>query len=129
MLKPIIKRFISAFDGVIDEDFRGRIASPKFHGSGTHTLGGWITAFCIFTEKGEFNGDAHEKYTWDSEREARYVLEGATYPIINEDDIPTVSSGDVKIIDTFGREFPAMHIAGNMGMVVTRGTIAEGDIV
>src|SRR5208282_2325860 len=57
MLKPVIGKFIAAFDGEVDTDFWGHIAHPQFMGSGAHTLGGWITAFCAFTEKGKFNGN------------------------------------------------------------------------
>ena len=124
MLKPVIAKFIAAFDGELDVDFWGHIAHPQFGGSGTHTLGGWITAFCPFTEKGEFNGNAH--VAGITLQRPRYELEGVTYPVIDKADIPAGSAEvDIKIIDSAGVTFESVLIAGNMGMRVT----GDGDTV
>src|SRR5271170_4366585 len=50
LLDPIITRFIAAFDRSQDQDFCAHIASPESQGSGQHTFGGWVTAFCVFEE-------------------------------------------------------------------------------
>ena len=56
MMKPVISKFIAAFDGEVDDEFWGHIASPIHMGSGSPTLGGWITAFCAIDEKGNLTG-------------------------------------------------------------------------
>ena len=120
MLKPVIGKFIAAFDGEVDTDFWGHIAHPQFMGSGAHTLGGWITAFCAFTEKGKFNGNAHVIGGTRTRPERRYELEGVAYPVIDKADIPAGSAEvDIKIIDPVGVTFESVLIAGNMGMRVT----------
>ena len=40
MMKPVISKFIAAFDGEVDDEFWGHIASPVDMGSGSPTLGG-----------------------------------------------------------------------------------------
>lgn len=54
MLRPIIRRFISAFDGQPDIDFWNSIChrTPEICGQDHYT--GWITAFCPFDEKGQW---------------------------------------------------------------------------
>lgn len=127
MLKPILKKFISAFDGEVDNDFWGHIVTKEHFGSGTRTLGGWITAFCAFSVRGRFI----ESFRKDNRGWTRvgtpYVLNGVTYPIIDDLDVPSGSAAvDVTIIDVFDKEWPSILIAGNMGMKVIVESV-EGD--
>jgi len=117
ILPPIIGRFITAFDGYQDQDFWAHIASPEFQGSGHHTLGGWITAFCVFQEDGKFNGNTHVENTWVKEK--RYVLDGAVYPIVGEEDIPRERAEvNINLIDQGGNTHPTVLVVGNLGMKV-----------
>lgn len=128
LLHPIIAKFVAAFDGEVDADFWGHIAHPNFFGSGSHTLGGWITAFCVFTEKGKFNGDALVN-SWDNP-DLGYVLDGVTYPIIGRGEIPSGSAEvDALIIDQYRRKWKSLLIAGNMGLNVVQDLGQEGDTV
>ena len=128
LLDPIITRFIAAFDGNQDQDFWAHIASPEFQGSGQHTLGGWVTAFCVFEQDGKFNGNRHVKNTWAKEK--RYVLDGVVYPIIGEEDIPRERAEvDVDLIDQEGEAHPAVLVVGNLGMKVKRREGLDGDAV
>ena len=81
MLRPVISKFIAAFDGEVDNDFWGHVASPINMGSGSPTLGGWITAFCAFDEKGGFNGPTSpDRYLkgWNVNYETqKYSLDGS----------------------------------------------------
>lgn len=123
LLEPIVRRFVLAFDGDVDEDFWGHIASPIYRGSGSG-LGGWITAFCAFTDEGKFQGDAH---VFSVER---YLLDGVLYPIIGMDDIPSGGAeAPIKIDTGTGVLIPAAHGAGILGTVVTPGASGEGDTV
>ena len=54
MLKPIIGQFVAAFEGTGDLDFLGHIVSKQYNGSGSTEIGGWITAFCVFSDAGVF---------------------------------------------------------------------------
>ena len=53
-MKPVITKSIAAFDGEVDDEFWGYIASPVHTGSGSPTLGRWITAFLRYRQ-GEVN--------------------------------------------------------------------------
>jgi hypothetical protein len=118
LLMPVISKFIAAFDGEVDSDFWSHIVHQKSFGSGSKAIGGWITAFSVFTKNGVWKGDGHAAARWEADR-TRYVLNEVTYPIIDAADIaPGMASVDIKIIDGIGVEWPAMLIAGNMGMRV-----------
>lgn len=134
MLRPVISKFIATFDGEVGGDFWGHVASPINMGSGSPTIGGWITAFCAFDGKGGFIGpaspDSHPK-GWNIDYETqKYSLDGVYYPIIDQRDIP-VGSVEVNLtVIEFGvKEYETIMIAGNMGMKVTPGQESDGDMV
>lgn len=59
LLKPVISRFVSAFDAPNDSDnlaFWGNVASQHGRGSGVPYLGGWANAFCVFDVDGKWLG-------------------------------------------------------------------------
>ena len=124
LLRPVISKFIAAFDGEVDDQFWGHIASPIYGGSGSPTLGGWLTAFCAFTDKGKFIGRAQsaEVVRWGVSYEKQtYSLDGVTYPIIDQSDIPSGNVDvDLKIIDLSKKEFETVMVAGNMGLQATQ---------
>lgn len=124
LLRPVISKFIAAFDGEVDDQFWGHIASPIYGGSGSPTLGGWLTAFCAFTDKGKFIGRAQsaEVGRWGiNYGKQTYSLDGVTYPIIDQSDIPSGNVDvDLKIIDVSGKEFETVMVAGNMGLQATQ---------
>jgi Domain of unknown function (DUF4419) len=129
LLRPVISKFIAAFDGEVDDQFWGHIASPESGGSGSPTLGGWLTAFCVFTGKGKFIG--YVEPPWNANyQQQMYSLDAVTYPIIDQSDIP---SGNVdvnlKIIDLSGEEFETVMVSGNMGLHVTQGQSGIFDTV
>ncbi|TBU22392.1 hypothetical protein BD309DRAFT_897067 [Dichomitus squalens] len=55
MLRPILRRFISAFDGEPDVEFWSHVAYHHSEMCGREDLSGWITAFCVWSHKGEWN--------------------------------------------------------------------------
>jgi hypothetical protein len=59
LLVPVISRFVKAFDDPDSEeniDFWGRVLHYEGWGSGPCWLGGWITAFSVFDDKGKWMG-------------------------------------------------------------------------
>lgn len=112
LLLPVISKFIAAFEGEVDTDFWSHVVHQNRYGSGSEVISGWITAFTVFTENGHWMG---EKTTAEG-----YVLDEITYPAIDGNHIPVgVANVDIKVIDGVGRNWPAMLIAGNMGMSVS----------
>jgi hypothetical protein len=63
LLRPVLSRFVRVFDetGFASSDenasFWQRVAHVKHDGSGPSYLSGWITAFCAFSDKGEWMGN------------------------------------------------------------------------
>ncbi|KAJ7285314.1 hypothetical protein C8J57DRAFT_1671875 [Mycena rebaudengoi] len=59
--RPVISRFVSAFDfpqSPENVDFWQRVAKHEPGGSGRPSFySGWITAFCVFNEKGNWIGN------------------------------------------------------------------------
>jgi Domain of unknown function (DUF4419) len=137
MLKPIISKFIAAFDGEVDGNFWDHIVSPVSRGSGSPTLGGWMTAFCAFNAKGAFIAKPGPvdpgvcQRNWNTDYvEQKYILGGCHYPIIDQVEIPIGSAEvDLKVIEFEVTEYKTVMIAGNMGMKVTTGKGEEGDRV
>ena len=118
LLRPILTRFLAASTTAqVDTDFWSHVASPRFFGSGAHTLGGWITAFFAFDEKCRFMGNDHVTNCTHVYKEEKYVLDGVVYPIIDSKNIPPGGADvNVKIIDGRRKEWNAMFIAGNLGI-------------
>ncbi|KAH9899272.1 hypothetical protein C8Q73DRAFT_639425 [Cubamyces lactineus] len=52
MLRPILNRFIIAFDGQIDTAFWQHIVYRQEVTSGEDNISGWITAFCVWDHEG-----------------------------------------------------------------------------
>jgi hypothetical protein len=127
LLKPVLKRFIAAFDGEVDEDFWSHVVTNSRFGSGSPMIGGWITAFCRFTEREQTTMDMGSSRRRNL---APYILDGAQYPSIRLVDIASGSAEvEVKINDAGGQEFQTVLFAGNMGMRVTPGEGGAGDTV
>ncbi|KZT00873.1 uncharacterized protein LAESUDRAFT_708199 [Laetiporus sulphureus 93-53] len=93
MLRPILRRFISAFDGEPDLPFWEHVAhsDPSFYGA--DDMSGWITAFCVWSNRGKWqagllhigeDGLAGSRISWKSfvgKNDSRaLVLDGVPYP-------------------------------------------------
>lgn len=64
LLRPIISMFVSAYDdpdAQANLDFWQKVAHRTGGGSGPTFLSGWITAFCVFDEKGNWIGQPFKK--------------------------------------------------------------------
>lgn len=57
LLQPVLQEFCNTFDAAKpNQDFWGRICHYQSGGSGPSYLGGWMTAFAVWGEKGQWQG-------------------------------------------------------------------------
>lgn len=96
MLKPITGAMGRAARGDIPLDFWTTICDYRSGGSGPSYLSGWITAFCVFNDKGQWQGG-----------------DGEGYPRIDFDDVPTGYATVPMIVDDNGQRYDTVLIAGH----------------
>ncbi|KAG9309543.1 hypothetical protein JVU11DRAFT_10521 [Chiua virens] len=140
LLRPVISRFIAAYDDPTSKknlDFWNKVVhstGPRRPCSPVY-LSGWITAFCVFNQLGEWKGSPINakaknteapKYLSISQLVATYLrpiiwdtpyltLDGFPYPEINSGHIPYgFTYVDVKLEDG-GNTFETMFVAGSIG--------------
>ncbi|KAF8151805.1 hypothetical protein B0H34DRAFT_141105 [Crassisporium funariophilum] len=122
-LRAIISRFVKAFDGQPDIDFWSRVCHYHPQGSGPTYLSGWITAFCVWTNEGKWQGPPLSgplrQITLMSRRQVpNLVLDGAQYAVIKKNDVPGgFCEVDVKLDDN-GTEFDCMMVSGHLASLV-----------
>lgn len=146
MLRPILRRFISAFDGEPDQAFWDNVVYRDDSVCGIDYLTGWITAFSVWTASGKWQapkvvmpeqGSVVEKSLSESNfgllRHLTYLdpgtsgpsyrklltIDGITYPGFEFEDI-TEGYGqvDVRFIDG-GLVYNCAMIAGHVATKVT----------
>lgn len=97
LLKPIFEELVNVMKGNANLDFWNKVCSHHGGGSGPSYISGWITAFCCFTEDGEWQGNINSK---------------TGYPRIETGDIP---SGIVTVpitVDDNGTIYKTMMMSG-----------------
>ena len=139
LLRPVISRFVSAYDAPTSADnleFWNKVAHFRGGGSGPTWLSGWITAFCVFDEKGRWQGNGFNEISTHNttgldplhltaaefasthlrQVSTSYLaLDGLPYPSISSDDVPCgYIHVDVKLIDN-RKKFDTMFVAGLIG--------------
>ncbi|KAH3760612.1 CDP-alcohol phosphatidyltransferase [Pelomyxa schiedti] len=81
-LNPVLTEFISASEGHPNIPFWQRICHYTPTGSGPVYLSGWVTVFCVFTDKG----------LWQADNTSIEIWTGKTltndWPIIDTNDVP-----------------------------------------
>ncbi|KAF5319594.1 hypothetical protein D9619_008681 [Psilocybe cf. subviscida] len=134
MLRPILKRFVQAFEGEPGADFWNHVCHYRHVGSGSDILGGWITAFCVWDKDGQWirsssvddilakvkersNGGTHVSPSVQSDARNRTLeLDGIPYPIVSVDKIPPgYCEVDVHLDDN-GEHFDCMMVSGHMSV-------------
>jgi len=108
MLEAIIAQFMTVLSGDIDYSFWSRICNHEGGGSGPTYLSGWITAFCVFNEKGQWLGDNKEINTGFKGKKT------TEYHFIDMDEIP---AGYVTVpvkIDENGTIHESLMFAGHL---------------
>ncbi|KAF9525539.1 hypothetical protein CPB83DRAFT_885559 [Crepidotus variabilis] len=148
LLRPILRRFVNAFTRAEgnespDIDFWSHICHYNSGGSGTDYLSGWITAFCVWDEKGKWMGPKLKVpwFSWkrrslklEPKREIildsgwgepqttlTLVLDEIPYSFVDYDDVPPgYCEVDIKLDDN-DEQMNCLMVAGLLGSVV------EGD--
>ncbi|KAJ7049679.1 hypothetical protein C8F01DRAFT_1378188 [Mycena amicta] len=141
LLVPILSRFVKAFDDPESDsniDFWQKISHFRRGGSGPDRYTGWISAFCVFNDKGKWIGqplkeDVPSAIPPDSlsakEFWATYaaypgygelVLDDTHYHSVDADNIPPCyAEVDVLLVDNTGEKTQASMTAGVIGTEVT----------
>ena len=120
LLKPILKNFIASFDSPSDTkvlDFWSKIAH-ELRRSGSHTLSGWITAFCFWDEKGKLL--RRGKYeTTNPDIDISREFDASLYHRIEISDIPSGYASVPVTVDDNGEIHHTRMVAGSVGIGVT----------
>jgi Domain of unknown function (DUF4419) len=83
LLLPVVSRFVQAFDdptGQANIDFWQHVAHYEGGGSGPRFLSGWITAFCVFSDKGQWLGTPLKQVRRLLSIDSPFVLTGVMLP-------------------------------------------------
>ncbi|PPQ93915.1 hypothetical protein CVT25_008005, partial [Psilocybe cyanescens] len=118
LLRPVLRRFVAAFDGEPDIEFWGKVCHLEDGGSGPASISGWITAFCVWDSEGKWQGpnisDMRNVPPPGSPEYYRLVLDGVQYAILDDNAIPVgFCEVDVDLNDN-GEHFDCMMVSGHM---------------
>ena len=121
MLRPILRRFVSAFDGEPDEAFWNQICHQTNQMCGNEYYTGWITAFCPFDERGHW-----QLFTPSVSEHIGYLhIDNVVYQAVQVSSVPWgFAQVDVKIIQD-GLPVDATFVAGLMGLKVSDGPVSN----
>ena len=120
LLKPILTNFIASFDSPSDAkilDFWGKIAD-EFQRSGSHTLSGWITAFCFWDEQGKLLRRGNFETT-NPDIDITREFDASLYHRIEMSNIPSGYASVPIIVDDNGKTHYTRMVAGSVGIRVT----------
>jgi len=125
MLRPILTRFVRAFDGEPDVDFWSRVCHYHHQGSGQTYLSGWITAFCAWSSEGKWQGPPLSNPSGTSGVRwlgggtvPELVLDKISYSVIKSGDVP-VGFCEVDVtLDDNGVTLPCMMVSGHLAYSV-----------
>ncbi|XP_024543689.1 uncharacterized protein LOC112350899 [Selaginella moellendorffii] len=118
MLKKITAQFVDSSKGNVDTEFWNKICHHYGGGSGPSYTSGWISAFCVFDKKGEWQGDVPEVHP--VRRLGRDNTAKMEYPCILSGSIPSgYLTVDVKVDDN-GKTYEAFMFAGHMGFEIVQ---------
>jgi hypothetical protein len=118
LLKPVLTRFVRTFDDPESDgikDFWSRIAHESF-GSGSHTISGWITAFCFWDQDGK---SLYAPYGKPPTRQTLLRLDEIVYHTVEMSKIPAGwTSVPLKVNDD-GNIYETTMVAGSVAMRVS----------
>lgn len=121
LLRPIILRFVSAFNGEPDESFWNQVCHQTNEMCGNEYYTGWITAFCPFDERGRW-----QLFTPSvPERIGHLHIDNVMYQALHISKVPWgYAQVDIKIIED-GVPIDAAFVAGSMGLRVSDGPVSD----
>lgn len=108
LLLPIIDEFICSYQGKVNLGFWDTICDYRGGGSGPSYLSGWITAFCVFSETGNWQGSQTRVQNWNE------TIDNKGYPIIDTNDIPAGIVSVPVTVDDNGTEYKTRMFAGQI---------------
>ncbi|KAJ6450378.1 hypothetical protein C8R45DRAFT_916894 [Mycena sanguinolenta] len=143
LLGPVISRFVAAFDdpnSASNADFWNKVVHLQSLGSGPDYYTGWINAFNVFGEKGDWlgcelkkkpvNGKAPDSLsaeefwltyagpTWWEYAQGKFI-EDTPYHRLDTNRVPVgYTAVDIKLMDN-GEPFDGAMVAGMIGMQVS----------
>ncbi|ORY42294.1 hypothetical protein BCR33DRAFT_718462 [Rhizoclosmatium globosum] len=117
MLSKILDELVNAARGNVNVEFFQRICHYTSTGSGPRYISGWLSAFAVFTEKGEWQGDTLTVTTWTGE-----TIDGLEYPVIKTEDIPAGYATVPVKVDDNGTEYKCTMFVGHTGFDVVNKT-------
>jgi hypothetical protein len=123
LLRPVLRNFIATFDKQKSDstrDFWSKIAHRSGGGSGPSYLGGWLTAFCFWDNKGKSMHDygLRTKQYFGGDPEL-LVLDSVKYHRVDTSDIPTGFASVPVKVDGNGTEYHTKMLAGAIGIRAT----------
>ncbi|KAI9865668.1 MAG: hypothetical protein M1813_002126 [Trichoglossum hirsutum] len=135
LLKPVLSRFVAAFDAPHSEanlEFWRNIAHHTGNGSGPSYYSGWITAFCFWEKDGKLLYSSPVQAppaSWYSVPDPRsngpLTLDGVAYHFINTEDVPLgYASVPVKIDDN-GHKLDSYMVAGSVGFKASKSSSGQ----
>ncbi|KAI9794443.1 MAG: hypothetical protein M1816_005513 [Peltula sp. TS41687] len=123
LLKPVLTRFVASFDQPDSDaikDFWQNIAHYRSGGSGSPTISGWLSAFCLFDKDGnviDFDPPLARRQA------PPLYLDGVRYPAAKTQHIaPAYGEVDVKLNDN-GVEIETVMVAGLVGTRVSSSNV------
>ncbi|PIL35824.1 hypothetical protein GSI_01484 [Ganoderma sinense ZZ0214-1] len=128
MLRPILRRFVDAFDGNPDITFWKHVVHRN-QMCGYDGLSGWITAFCVWDMEGKWL--AHDRTagtvessgsvmaTRRSYSDPFYTLDGVPYFSLDMGDIPVGYSEVDVLVDDNGLQLKCKMVSGHVASVIS----------
>lgn len=114
MLKPILKEFVAAKKKKPNTKFWNRICDHYGGGSGPSYISGWLTAFAVFDEDGNWTNVSNVHPFIVRKENSKYKR----WLVIEIDKIPSgIVKVDVKIVDN-DDEYQSVMFAGHVGYKV-----------
>lgn len=109
LLCPVLDEFVIAAKGNPDLAFWDRICCHEGGGSGPSYVSGWITVFACFTAKGNWQGDAHDRFRRGSNTDKRVKN---SWPLIDTSYLPVGAVSVPVLVDDNGTQYDTQMLAG-----------------
>jgi len=107
LLCPVLDEFVASARGSPDLAFWDRICSQEGGGSGPSYVSGWITVFACFTAKGNWQGDAQERFRRSGNSRAT-----PSWPFIDTSYLPVGTVSVPVLVDDNGTQYDTQMLAG-----------------
>lgn len=128
-LAEIGDNLVQSAKGNANVAFWDRIACHHGGGSGPRYVSGWIAAFAVWSDEGEWQGHTRKPLggacfarNKDGSRMTHY--ESSDYPIINTNDLPSGVVSVPVLVDDNGKKYDCTMLSGQFGMVADGCTLS-----